>query len=105
MDSDDWKEFKKKGKEIRKGRMERHTRTIHNFALDNNLKYIVINPWQIRIADNRTTLDIYPQSKRYHNLTKGKRGDYYNLKGFLKSIFGNEARKSSGKGLNGDVGS
>jgi hypothetical protein len=98
MDSEDWKEFQKKGKEIRQGRMKRHQQAIRLFVLENKLSFTLIKDWHIRISDGKTTLDLYPQAKRYHNLTKNKRGDYHNLKGFLTSIFGNEAKGSSAKG-------
>ena len=96
MDSEDWKAFQKKGKEIRRGRMERHSKAIKRFAIDNALSYTHIQEWQIRISDGVTTMDLYPQAKRYHNLKTGKRGDYHNLKGFLNSIFGNATRRNSG---------
>jgi len=87
MDSEDWKEFQKKGKEIRRGRQERHSKAILRFALDHGLSHKYIQEWQIRISDGKTTMDIFPQAKRYHNLTKDKRGDYHHLTGFLKSVF------------------
>lgn len=95
MDSDDWKAFKKKGKEIRRGRQERHRKTVLRFALDHGLSHQHIQEWQIRISDGKTTLDIFPQSKRYHNLTRNKRGNYHHLHGFLKSVFKHEAGKGS----------
>ena len=99
MDSEDWKEFQKKGKEIRRGRMKRHRQAAYLFYIDHpGLTYTLIQEWQIRISDGKTTMDIYPQSKRYHNLTTNKRGDYFHLKGFLNSIFGNETGKGSRKG-------
>lgn len=87
MDSEDWKEFRKKGKEIRRGRQERHSKAVIRYAKDHGLSHKLIQEWQIRISDGKTTLDIFPQAKRYHNLTRNKRGDYYNLNGFLKSVF------------------
>lgn len=97
MDSDDWKEFQKKGKEIRRGRQERHTRAIYNFAKDRGFKCKIIQAWQIRISDGTTTMDIFPQAKRYHNLTKDKRGDYHHLNGFLNSIFKDGSTNRSAK--------
>lgn len=93
MDSEDWKEFQKKGKEIRRGRLQRHQKAILHFALNRGLAHKYIQEWQIRISNGTTTMDLYPQAKRYHNLTTGKRGDYHHLKGFLKSVFGNETGK------------
>ncbi len=98
MDTDDWKEFQQKGKEIRRGRQNRHIKAINKFAKDYGLKCKMIQNWQIRISDDKTTMDLFPQAKRYHNLTKDKRGDYHNLNGFLYSIFGNETRDRSTKG-------
>lgn len=97
MDSEDWKEFQKKGKEIRRGRMQRHSKAILHFALNNGLSHKYIQEWQIRISNGKTTMDLYPQSKRFHNLTTNKRGTYYHLKGFLNSIFENGTRDSSTK--------
>ena len=97
MDSDDWKEFQKKGKEIRRGRQQRHGKAVIRFAKSRGLSHTFIQEWQIRISDGVTTMDIFPQAKRYHNITKKKRGDYHNLNGFLNSIFGNATRKSGGK--------
>ena len=93
MDSEDWKEFQKKGKEIRRGRQERHRKAVLRFALDKGLSHKLIQEWQIRISDGKTTMDIYPQAKRYHNITTNKRGDYHNLSGFLNSIFGKCSKK------------
>ncbi len=93
MDSEDWKEFQKKGKEIRRGRQDRHIKAVKRFAKANGLHCKMIQNWQVRISNDTTTMDIFPQAKRYHNLTKNKRGNYHNLSGFLNSVFGNGSRK------------
>ena len=87
MDADDWKDFQKKGKEIRLGRQHRHSKAIRRFALEKGLSHQFIQEWQIRISDGETTLDLFPQGKRYHNITKNKRGEYHHLTGFLNSVF------------------
>ncbi len=98
MESEDWKEFQKKGKEIRRGRQNRHVKAVRTFAKDYGLHCKMIQDWQVRISDSKTTMDIFPQAKRYHNLTLDKRGTYHNLNGFLKSVFINGPGKISGKG-------
>lgn len=98
MDTEDWKAFQKKGKEIRRGRLQRHQKAILHFALNKGLSHKYVQEWQIRISDGTTTLDLYPQAKRYHNITKNKRGSYHHLTGFLNSVFKNEARDSSTEG-------
>lgn len=95
MDSEDWKAFQKKGKEIRRGRLQRHQKAILKFALNKGLSHMYIQEWQIRISDGKTTMDLYPQAKRYHNITKNKRGSYHHLTGFLNSIFKDGPRQGS----------
>lgn len=82
MDSEDWKEFKKKGKEIRLNRQDKHRRICYTFAYRNNLRHTAIQPWHIRLASEDVVLDIFPQGKKYNNLTEGRRGTYRNLEGF-----------------------
>jgi hypothetical protein len=97
MDADDWKEFQAEGKRIRLGRQQRHNNAIIKFANERGLKVKTIQKWQLRISDSNTTIDIFPQQKRYHNLTKDKRGDYHHLNGFLYSIFKDGTASSSAK--------
>lgn len=90
MDTDDWKEFRKQGERIKANRLKRHHKAIDNFCRNRaDLGYTMLTEWQIRISNHKTTLDIFPKGKRYHNLTADKRGAYHNLIGFLKSVFPN----------------
>lgn len=87
MDAEEWKEFQRKGKIIREARLQRHRKFIQNFASDKNLSYEEIQPWQIRIKSKFITMDLFPMSKRYHNISLDRRGTYHKLPGFLNSVF------------------
>ena len=97
MDSEDWKDFQKQGKIIRENRLKRHRKFIYAFCMKNNLRYTPVQEWQLRIANDRTVMDLFPMSKKYHNLNDNRRGMYYNLESFLNAIFINETGKGSGK--------
>jgi hypothetical protein len=54
-------------------------RAINNVAVvawceRNSVKFAFINDWQIRIANQDKSIDIFTQSKRYHNITDNVRG-------------------------------
>jgi hypothetical protein len=95
MDNQDWKDFKKKGDIIRKSRLERHKRVIYRVAIEKDLSCKALLPTQIRISDHKTEMDLFPMSKRYHNITTNRRGGYHNITGFLYSVFGNGSKHGS----------
>ena len=95
MDSDDWKEFHKVGRNIKQNRQERHRLFLYSFAYKNKLRYTAVQEWHIRVSSDKTTMDFFPQSKKYHNLTLNKRGTYNNLESFVNSIFRDETNRSS----------
>lgn len=43
---------------------------------DHGFKVEQLSPYQFRINDQ---LDLYPTNKRYHDVIRGTRGDYWNI--------------------------
>ena len=58
---------------------------------DNFIKNVICwGAGQYRIND---VLDIYPRRKKWHSLSSGKRGKYFDLEDFVKGFFNPELRK------------
>lgn len=64
---------KQYGKLVKKEREIINTVAIANWCNAQKIRYELINNWQIRIYANNT-IDVFTQSKKYHNITKNKRG-------------------------------
>jgi hypothetical protein len=57
------------------------------FAEDNNLKFDEIQTYQFRLTKDDLKLDIFPLSKKYHDIKNNERGLYKELLSFLCSYF------------------
>ena len=57
------------------------------FCEDFGLNFQEIQHYQLRIIKDLTQIDIFPQSKKYHNITTNERGQYKDLPKFLCKQF------------------
>jgi len=67
------KELKERAKMHKQDRQNATGLIVVNWCEKNNVDYDIINAWQFRVfASNK--IDIFLQSKKYHNITKNERG-------------------------------
>lgn len=74
LDADDYKELREQTKERKKNRQDANAIVVVNWCELNNVKCNQINPYQMRISDGTVIMDIFLQSKKWHNITLNKRG-------------------------------
>lgn len=85
MDSEDWKDIKTQNREFRQNQAENSLDVIKKIFPDDNIE--IIQNWHIRIQFEGKILDIYPQRKKFHDITNNKRGQYSILKEFINKYF------------------
>ncbi|MBS1598413.1 MAG: hypothetical protein JST75_09305 [Bacteroidetes bacterium] len=72
----------------RKAEKEDDARTILKwFSDDYNITFKEIQHYQFRMEKNQEKVDIFPQTKKYHDITNNQRGRYRNLSDFLVAYF------------------
>ena len=81
-----WKDHKKEVDIMRQKRRGQFRETIKEFR-DMGFDVKEVTPFQFRFNDS---VDVYPSNKRYHDLTKGVRGDIRGIgfTKFLRQFFG-----------------
>jgi len=57
------------------------------WCVDKKVSAVEIQPYQIRFSNAHKKIDIFPQSRRYHDILTNKRGSYKNLLNFLDTEF------------------
>lgn len=72
--SEDMKALSEHFKEVRKEREATNTEIIENWCAENNVHLNIIAPHHLRLMKDVYTIDIYPQSKKYHDIRKNQRG-------------------------------
>lgn len=74
MDAEDFKEQREQSKIRRQGKQEALSIIIVNFCKINHVNCEFIQPWHIRLSKFKKRIDIFPQTKKYHDLTTNSRG-------------------------------
>ena len=90
MASEDWEGFNEMIREQRWDKRDRNTEKITRFIeINKDVIFMnIIQPHQIRLTGlNGKRIDIYPITKKYHDLTNKKRGQMKNIKTFLAGYF------------------
>ncbi len=82
-----WESFKAAGKLHKKERENINSHAIIKWCNENDVKVTIIETWHLRLT-KIITIDIYPQSKKYHNVTTNERGKIHGkITAFLDSVF------------------
>ncbi len=74
METEDFKEWKKKGRLNKKERENINSIAVELWCDENDFDFYYINDWQMRITINKIRVGIFTQSKKYHNITANSRG-------------------------------
>lgn len=89
MDAEDYKEFKERAKAAKYALQESNTDIIVNWCVENEVQFFPLMTWQIRLSHDGKMLDIFTQSKKWHDILNNERGQ---IKGeiteFLNNHFG-----------------
>lgn len=84
----DWAQMREDEKAARKDREETNSDLICAWCNETGANYREIADWHVRVTHNNITLDIFPQSKKYHNVTANSRGKIKgSIADFLNNIF------------------
>lgn len=84
--SEMWKEFKGHGKLNAKEREIINRSAIEKWCNENDVRCKVIAEWQIRVYNDNMKIDVFPQSKKFHNITTNNRGQ---IKGKISDFLSN----------------
>jgi hypothetical protein len=71
---EDFKALSDHLKEMRKEREVKNSDIICGWCNENDAEYKEIAHYHIRVNKNGKSIDIFPQSKKYHDLKNNKRG-------------------------------
>lgn len=87
MDTEDWRALHEEQRNAALFRLQRHSKVLMMWAEDNKAKIEFIQNHQIRIFKNGITMDFFPMSKKFHNITENRRGEYKDLRNLLNTVF------------------
>ena len=68
-------------------RQERAKELMVKWCVDKKVSAVELQPYQIRFSTAEKKIDIFPQSRRYHDIVSNKRGSYHDLIHFLDAQF------------------
>ncbi len=69
-----FKAMREHGKLVAKEREIINSKAIVDWCADKQVGCTFVNTWQLRLKNHNATIDIYVQSKKYHNIKENKRG-------------------------------
>lgn len=88
MDAEDYKEFKDRAKAAKLARQESNTDIIVNWCVENEVQFFPLMTWQIRLNHNSKMLDIFTQSRKWHDISINERGQIEgDMRQFLNKHF------------------
>lgn len=87
---DDYRAYNEHMKAKRRARQVWQTDKMKKWCKENGVSFKEIQPYQLRAYNRTVTIDIFPQSYKYHDLKNNKRGKFKDLKKFLNDKFKND---------------
>jgi hypothetical protein len=89
MDSDSFKELREKTRLSKLQRQDINSVAIENWCEGKPVELLSITDYQLRLQKGKQRIDIYPQSKKYHDLKLNIRGQIKGkISDFLSKHFG-----------------
>ncbi len=85
--SEMWRKIKEEKKQERQFEQDWAKGSLDAWCAENGVSLREIAPHQFRLDKDFKKIDIFPQSKRWHNLKDNKRGGYRELISFITEYF------------------